>query len=33
LNKTALSLVLCDALGKLKRRTRASRHTVWDPWP
>jgi len=31
MNKTALSLLLCDALGKLKRRTRVSRRTVWEP--
>jgi len=30
LNKIA-NLLLCDAL-KLKRRTRASRRTVWEPW-
>jgi len=31
-NKTALNSLLCDALGKFKRRTRASRNTVWEPW-
>jgi len=32
MNKTALSLLLCDGLGKLKRRTRPSRCTLWEPW-
>ena len=31
MDKTA-NLLLCDALRKLKRRTRASRRTVWEPW-
>jgi len=29
MNETALSLPLCDAPGKLKQRTRASRRMVW----
>jgi len=32
MNTTALNLLLCDALCKLKRRTRASRRRVWEPW-
>jgi len=32
MSKTALSLRLCDALGKLKQRIRASRRIVWEPW-
>jgi len=30
MNKTALSLLLYNALRKLKQRTRASRCTVWE---
>jgi len=32
MSKTALSLRLCDALGKLKQRIRASRRIAWKPW-
>jgi len=32
MGKTALSLRLCDALGKLKERFRVSRCIVWEPW-
>jgi len=32
MNKTALNLLYCNALGKFKRLTRASRCTVWEPW-
>jgi len=31
MNKTALSLLLCDALRKLKRRTKALQRMVWEP--
>jgi len=31
-NKTALNSLLNDALGKFKKRTCASRNTVWEPW-